>query len=81
VAKRRLPYPVVHVRWLDSSVTVGECGAGDLPEPVEIDTVGWLVRRTPQALTVAQEWHAADGMHRLVISIPAFAVRAVRRLA
>lgn len=64
---KAMRFPVVLVRWKDAFIT----SSGDEHTLEQLPTirpaaptvsVGWLVRRTREALFVAQDWSQGDGV-------------------
>lgn len=74
-------YPLAIVRWVDSAYTRGESATGDLPtEGLEMISAGFLVRETPDAITLALDRHLHDDAWRFVLTIPRVSVRNVKKV-
>lgn len=64
---------VVLVQWLDSRVSdVYQVGSNDLPEICRITSVGFVVYRSQDSLTIARE--RVDKQWRGVLTIPLGAI-------
>ena len=78
-------FPRVEVEWTDAASTPGWNVLRDVLDDrgtVEVHTIGYLIRRTPKLIQLAQSYHASGDDVRLgePFSIPRGCVRKVTRI-
>jgi hypothetical protein len=64
---------IERVVWIDSQLEVYQVSTDELPEPVLVDSVGYVARETPGSITLARERIGREW--RGAISIPRECVR------
>ena len=71
------------VKWIDSCEPVpnAEIEKHDLPVPLQIESVGWIVENTKKHVTVAGAYKPDHSTFDYVITIPKVAVKSITKLA
>lgn len=75
--------PLVMVEWLDSSYALGWLTEADAEEPKvkQCCSVGWLRRRTTEAIVLTANMTMEENPHRCCeITIPRCAIQRIHRL-
>lgn len=75
-------FPVAWVRWIDSALRHGQYNQTELRDfkPVEMESVGWLIRETPDHIVIALEIFPADADIRSACVIPRECIREARKI-
>jgi hypothetical protein len=75
----KLPFPVVMVEWDDAWIDESETEPPDWGEPdvAKCVTVGWLVRNTPELISVALEYQPNSNRFRRVQHVQKEVVRKI----
>lgn len=76
---RKSPPKIVAVVWLDAVANSGWTDHDEAPEPVEIHSVGWLVRRTKTGITIATSIGGSE--HNGSMTIPRGMIRSIVEVA
>lgn len=74
----KLLHALTYIAWIDSIVIEGQVGRDELPTPIEIYSVSFVVDETDDYVTLARE--RMDDDYCGLVSIPTVAVRSRRTL-
>lgn len=71
---------IVMVEWIDASYQDGDITLSQMSQLLPLQTVGWLVLETKDAVSVAAEYCEKEQTFRHVSHIPRVGIKQIRRL-
>ena len=71
---------IAYIKWEDASYTPKDIFPTELPSPMILHTVGWLVREDKNTVTITQEWAEFENTYRHTITILKKNIKRIRRI-
>ena len=69
---------IVKILWLDASYTDRSIVPQDIPSPLVLESVGWLVQEKKESISIAQEICKEENTYRHTITIPRKYIKKMR---